>query len=305
MQRFLLRRLIQGVITLFVLSIVVFALARITGDPTDLLVPPEASQETKEEVRRHLGLDKPYHVQYWVFISNAVKGDFGNSLRLQRPAMKLVMQRMPNSLKLSTVAMTMALLLAFPLGIIAAVKKGKSADHFARTFAVLFVTMPAFLVGIIFMELFAVKLGWVPTSGMFEWKSYILPGLTLALIAMAPMTRLLRSSMLDVVDSEYVKLARLKGIPERVVIWKHALRNAVIPLLTMAGVYFGLIVTMAVVVETVFNWPGIGTLAYESIMARDFPVIQAVVIAVAALVMVVNLLVDVAYAYVDPRIRHH
>lgn len=304
MRRFLLRRLVQGVITLFVLSTIVFVLARLTGDPTDLLVPMDATPEAISAVKHELGLDKPYYVQYWVFVSRAVRGDFGDSVRLKRPAMKMVMDRLPNSIKLGAVAMVFALLASFPLGVMSAVKRGKWVDHVARFVAVAGMTAPPFLVGILIMQLFSVKLGWLPSAGMRGPESYIMPGFTLGLFALASMTRLLRSSMLEVLDSEFIKLVRLKGASERIVIWKHAVRNSIMPVLTMGGMYFALMVTVAVVVETVFNWPGIGTLSYSAIIGRDFPVIQAVVIVAAALVILVNLLVDIAYAFLDPRIRH-
>lgn len=304
MQRYILFRLMQAVVTLFVISIVVFLLARASGDPLHLMMPMEASKEDYDLVRKELGLDRPLHIQYVVWLGKVAQGDFGKSLRAKVPVKELLAQRLPNSMKLALVALTFTMLLALPLGIVAAVKKGSGVDTVAKVVALLGQSMPTFWLGIVLMIIFAVWLRWVPTSGMGSLKHYLMPAFTLGWFITAGVMRLVRSSMLEVLDSEYVKLARIKGVSERRVIWLHALRNALIPVITFAAVYFAIFIGAAVVVETVFNWPGVGRLAYEAVIWRDFPIIQGVVITVAAIVMVLNLAVDVVYAYIDPRIRY-
>ena len=304
MARFLLTRFLQSLVALAILSVVVFVLARATGDPLHLILPMSASPEDYANARRYLGLDRPYVEQYLTFIGHAVVGDFGTSLRARRPVSELLRERLPNSIKLATFAMGVSMLMAFPLGVMAAVHKGTGVDRAAQVIAVLGQSLPTFWVAIILVEVVAGRLQWLPAAGMDSFASYILPGFTLGWFVVAGMMRLLRSSMLEVLDSEYVKLARVKGVAERWVVWQHALKNALIPVVTFAGIYFAILVTTAIVVETVFAWPGLGRLAYEAITSRDFPVIQAVVLTTAAIVAVVNLGVDCLYAVVDPRIRY-
>jgi len=233
-----------------------------------------------------------------------VTGDFGMSLRARRPVSELIRQRLPNSLSLAAFAMTVSLAIAFPLGVLAAVKKGTGLDRTAQVIAVLGQSLPTFWVAIVLVEFVAGRLQWLPAGGIDGFASYILPGFTLGWFVVAGLMRLLRSGMLEVLDSEYVKLARVKGVAERRVVWLHALKNALIPVVTFAGIYFAILVTTAIVVETVFAWPGLGRLAYEGISSRDFPVIQAVVLTTAAIVAAVNLGVDCLYAVIDPRLRH-
>lgn len=297
--------LFQALITLFLLSIVIFGLARISGDPTLLMLPDAASREDRDRLRHMLGLDKPIHVQYKVFLVNALKGDFGSSNRSRKPVMELLQQRLPNSMKLAGVSFLMALVLGIGLGVMAAVKRHSFLDSFAQVTAAIGQAIPAFWLGLVLMLIFAVRLRLLPTSGMTDWRSYLMPAFCLSLFVMAGMIRLVRSSMLDVLDSEYIKMARIKGVSDRAVIWKHALRNSLLPLVSFGGVYFALLVTSAIVVETVFSWPGIGTLTFDALMYRDFPVIQGVILTAGAIVIATNLLVDVLYAYIDPRIRYH
>jgi peptide/nickel transport system permease protein len=304
MLRFIAARLLQSLIALAIVSIVVFVLARATGDPLYLILPMSASQEDFDNARRYLGLDRPYVEQYLSFVGRAVTGDFGVSLRARRPVSELIRERLPNSLKLAAFAMGVSLAMAFPLGIMAAVKKGTGLDRAAQIISVLGQSLPTFWVAILLVEFVAGRLQWLPAGGISGFSSYVLPGFTLGWFVVAGLMRLLRSGMLEVLDSEYVKLARVKGVSERRVIWLHALRNALIPVVTFAGIYFAILVTTAIVVETVFAWPGIGRLAYEGISSRDFPVIQAVVLTTAAIVAVVNLCVDCLYAWIDPRIRY-
>ncbi len=304
MIRFVLARLAQSLVALAILTVVVFVLARATGDPLQLILPMSASEEDYANARQYLGLDRPYLEQYLSFVGKALTGDFGTSLRARRPVVELLRDRLPNSLKLAAFAMTVSLLLAFPLGVIAAVHKGTAIDRAAQVVSVLGQSLPTFWVAIVLIEVVAGRLQWLPAAGIEGPASYVLPGFTLGWFVVAGMMRLLRSGMLEVLDSEYVKLARVKGVAERRVIWLHALKNALIPVVTFAGIYFSILVTTAIVVETVFAWPGLGRLAYEAITSRDFPVIQAVVLTTAAVVAVVNLSVDCLYAFIDPRIRY-
>jgi peptide/nickel transport system permease protein len=282
---------------------IIFVLSRLTGDPTMLMLPDDASYEDILQLRRALGLDKPLPVQYWLFISRAVQGDFGRSIKGQMPVIDLIQDRLPNSIKLAGFALLITVVLSFPLGVMAAVKKGTSIDTLANLVAVLGQSLPQFWVGIVLIQVFAVWLRLVPVAGTGSMLHYILPGFTLGWFLVAGMMRLLRSSMLDVLDSEFVKLARIKGVSEWGVIWKHALKNALIPVLTFGAIYLAILITGAILVETVFAWPGVGQLIYQGIVYRDFPIIQAVILLTALIVIGVNLLVDILYAYLDPRIR--
>ena len=304
MLRFVLFRVLQSLIALAILSVVVFVLARTTGDPLHLILPMSATEEDYANARRYLGLDRPYVEQYLSFVGRAITGDFGTSIRARRPVIELIKERLPNSLRLALFAMGVSLAMAFPLGVMAAVKKGGAIDRTAQVIAVLGQSLPTFWVAIVLIEVVAGRLQWLPAGGIGGFTSYILPGFTLGWFVVAGMMRLLRSGMLEVLDSEYVKLARLKGVAERKVVWVHALKNALIPVVTFAGIYFAILVTTAIVVETVFAWPGLGRLAYDGITSRDFPVIQAVVLVTAILVALVNLCVDCVYALIDPRIRY-
>jgi peptide/nickel transport system permease protein len=304
MHKYIVRRFFQSLLALLVLSMLIFLMSRMTGDPTMLMLPDDATREDMERLRHALGLDKPLPVQYWVFLSNAVQGDFGRSIKGQMPVIDMIKERLPNSIKLAAVALCIAVLLAFPLGVVAAVKKDTALDTVANIVAVLGQSLPQFWVGIVLIQVFAVHLRWLPVAGVGSLAHYVLPAFTLGWFVVAGMMRLLRSSMLDVLGSEFVKLARIKGLPGRTVIWKHALRNALIPVLTFGAIYLAILVTGAILVETVFAWPGIGQLIYQGIVFRDFPVVQAVVLLTAAIVIAVNLLVDITYAYIDPRIRY-
>jgi peptide/nickel transport system permease protein len=302
--RFVAVRVLQSLVALAILSVVVFVLARATGDPLHMILPMSATEEDYRYARAYLGLDRPYVEQYLTFVGRAVMGDFGTSIRARRPVGELIGERLPNSLRLAAFAMAVSLAMAFPLGVMAAVKKGSGVDRAAQIVAVLGQSLPTFWVAIVLVEVVAGRLQWLPAGGISGFSSYILPGFTLGWFVVAGMMRLLRSGMLEVLDSEYVKLARVKGVVERRVVWVHALKNALIPVVTFAGIYFAILVTTAIVVETVFAWPGLGRLAYEGITSRDFPVIQAVVLTTAAIVAVVNLCVDCLYAVIDPRIRY-
>jgi peptide/nickel transport system permease protein len=304
MIRFVAVRLVQSLVALALLSIIVFILARATGDPLSMILPMSATEEDYAYARAYLGLDRPYVEQYLSFVGRAAIGDFGTSIRARKPVSELIQERLPNSLKLATFAMAVSVAMAFPLGIMAAVKKGTSVDRIAQIVSILGQSVPTFWLAIVLVEFVAGRWQWLPAGGIDSFSSYVLPGFTLGWFFVAGMMRLLRSGMLEVLDSEYVKLARVKGVIESRVVWVHALKNALIPVVTFAGIYFSILVTTAIVVETVFAWPGLGRLAYEGISGRDFPVIQAVVLVTAAIVAVVNLGVDCLYALIDPRIRY-
>jgi peptide/nickel transport system permease protein len=303
MQRYVLKRIFQSLLTLLVLSMLIFIVCRRTGDPVLLMLPDDASHEDVAQLRTALGLDRPLPVQYWLFLKSAMQGDFGRSIKGQVPVLDLIKERLPNSIRLALVALLITVVLAFPLGVMAAVKKGTAIDTLANLIAVLGQSLPQFWVGIVLIQVFAVHLRWLPVAGNSSLWHYILPGFTLGWFLVAGIMRLLRSSMLDVLDSEFVKLARIKGVSGWSVVWKHALKNAVMPVLTFAAIYLAILITGAILVETVFAWPGIGQLIYQGIVYRDFPVIQAVVLLTAVIVVSVNFVVDITYGYLDPRIR--
>ena len=297
-------RVLQGVVVLFAISILVFVIVRLTGDPRDVLLPPEATQEDYERLGKILGLDKSLPVQYGIFIMNIAKGDFGMSIRAKRPVSELLLKRLPNSVKLSGFAMVIAFFLSLSLGVTAAAKKGSGIDTLVKVFCILGMAVPHFWLGIMFILFFSVELRLFPSSGTGGIQYYILPGVTIGWSASTAMMRLLRSSMLEVLDTEYVKLARIKGVSESWVIWRHALRNALIPMVTFGGFYFATAIGTAVIVETIFAWPGLGRLAYEALVWRDFPVIQGVVLLITAIVVITNLVVDILYVCLDPRVRY-
>jgi len=305
MQRYISRRLIQMIIALFLMSVIVFLLGRLTGDPVSMLLSQYSTEEDRVRITEQLGLNKPVIEQYGIFIFNALKGDLGKSVAGDnRPALALILERFPASLKLALVALIISIFIGIPLGVLSAVRRGSFLDASARLLALLGQSLPAFWLGIVLMYFFSVKLRLLPTSGYGGIRHFILPAATMGLFTVAAVTRLTRSSMLEVLDSEYIKLARIKGVSEAIVIWKHALRNSLMPVITFMGTFFATMITGAVVIETVFSWPGIGRLAYESILNRDFPVMQAVILFMTSLYIMANLIVDVLYAWVDPRIRY-
>src|SRR6266850_203475 len=303
MRRFVLRRAAYAVVSLFLLSVTIFLFVRVTGDPTVLLVEPGASKADLEALRMDLGLDRSLVVQYGAFMRDLLRGDFGRSFYYRTPVLELYLSRLPNSLMLAVAAMAFSLLIGIPSGIMAAVRVGGWGDSGGKIFTLLGLSMPQFWVGLLLILFFSVYLGWLPSSGSGTVWHVLMPAFALGWYFAAAHMRLTRSSMLEVLGSEYVKLARLKGLPEFRVIAKHAFKNALIPVLTLAGINLVLMVNVAVVVETVFAWPGIGRLFYEGIAFRDFPVVQATVILGGFMIVVVNLLVDVLYAVIDPRIR--
>jgi ABC-type dipeptide/oligopeptide/nickel transport system permease component len=304
MKRYVVQRLGYSVISLVLLSLVIFLFVRLTGDPAVLLVEPGASQSDLEAIRLQLGLDRPLWEQYATFVGSLVRGDFGNSFYYRTPVLDLYLSRLPNSLLLAAAAMAFSLLIGIPTGVMAAVRVNRWWDRAGKIFALLGLSMPSFWVGLLLILFFSVYLEWLPSSGSGTVWHVLMPAFALGWYFAAAHMRLTRSSMLEVLGSEYVKLARLKGLPEALVISKHALKNALIPVLTLAGINLVLMVNVAVVVETVFAWPGIGRLLYEGISFRDFPVVQATVLLGGAMIIVVNFVVDVLYAVIDPRIRY-
>jgi len=304
MKRYLVKRIGYSLLSLFLLSVIIFFFVRVTGDPAVLLVEPGASKADLDAVREQLGLDRSLGVQYVTFVTDVLRGDFGKSFYYRTPVLELYLSRLPNSLLLAACAMIFSLVIGIPSGILAAVRLNGWWDRVGKIFALLGLSLPSFYVGLLLILFFSVHLGWLPSSGSGTALHVIMPALALGWVFAAYNMRLTRSSMLEVMGSEYVKLARLKGLPEALVISKHAFKNALIPVLTLAGINLIIMVNVAIVVETVFAWPGVGRLAYEGITFRDFPVVQATVIIGGAMIVVVNLIVDVLYAVIDPRIRY-
>jgi peptide/nickel transport system permease protein len=303
MRQYIARRVAYSLLSLFLLSVTIFLFVRVTGDPAALLVEPGASEADIAAIHHQFGLDRPLLVQYGIFISSLLRGDLGQSFYYRMPVMSLYLSRLPNSLILAVVAMGFSLLVGIPSGILAAVKVGRFWDSAGKLFALLGLSLPSFWVGLVLILVFSVYLGWLPSSGAGTPLHLIMPAFALGWYFAAAHMRLTRSSMLEVLGSEYIKLARIKGLPQSLVIAKHAFKNALIPVLTLAGINLVIMVNVAVVVETVFAWPGIGRLLYEGVAFRDFPVVQGVVLLGGAMIVIVNMLVDILYAVIDPRIR--
>ncbi len=293
----------QGAVLMCLVATIVFFLGRLTGNPVDMILPEEATAEDRAALIATLGLDGPLHEQFFIFVANALQGDLGTSIRMRQPATEAFFSRLPNTLAVIPWALLLAMSVGIPLGVLAALNRGKFIDRMVGTVAVLGVATPSFWLGVLLIFVFSVELGWLPSGRMGGPSHYVLPVITLSAFLVAGFTRLVRSSMLEVMDSEYVKLARIKGLSEFVVVWKHCLRNALIPVLSLWGVFIGNLITGAIVTETVFAWPGVGRLTYEAVIFRDFPLLQATIILKAMLILSINLMVDILYAYVDPRIR--
>jgi len=302
-RQFILRRSGYALLSLLLLSLTIFFFVRVTGDPTTLLVEPGDSDADIAAMKHQFGLDRPLWIQYALFMAALFRGDLGQSFYYQTPVFQLYLDRLPNSLLLASVAMAFSLVVGIPSGVLAAVRIGRFWDSAGKLFTLLGLSLPSFLVGLLLILFFSVYLGWLPSSGSGTFWHLLMPAFALGWYFAAAHMRLTRSSMLDVLGSEYVKLARLKGLPEALVIGKHAFKNALIPVLTLAGINLIVMINVAVVVETVFAWPGIGRLLAEGINARDFPVVQGVVLMGGGMIVVVNLMVDIVYAVIDPRIR--
>lgn len=304
MQRFLIRRFVIVIVTLFAVSIIIFIMARAGGDPRTMLLDDYADEQQWQELGQALGIDKPYYQQYGIFIADLFQGDLGQSIKERRPVIDVIGQRIWPTFQLGLAAFAFSVVIGIPLGVLSSIQRGSALDIVGKVVALIGQSAPSFWLGIMFMFWFAVKLGWVPPSGRGEWRSIILPMVTLGWVFIAANLRLMRSAMLDVLDSEYVKLARAKGVTNRAVLWKHAFRNALIPPLTFAGVNLGALITGSLTTELVFAWPGLGQLAVQALWAFDYPLLQGIVIIYTLMYVAAAFFVDVLYAYIDPRIRY-
>jgi peptide/nickel transport system permease protein len=310
MGRFIIRRLLSSLLVLWGVTLLVFITLRLSGDPVQLLLRQgNPTQEDIERLRHALKLDRPLLEQYAVFVGSALRGDFGESLRYRTPALDEVLSRVPATLELSIAAYLFALIIAIPTGIVSAVKRGGFADFSSRFVSLIGVSFPSFWLGLILILIFSVRLKWLPVSGRGEGpaeelKALILPAVTLGTAYAATLMRLLRSSLLEVLNQDFIRTARAKGLRDRAVLIRHALRNALIPVVTVAGLQIGFLLSGSVIVEVVFSWPGVGRLVVDSIGARDYPIVQAAVVLLAAALIIVNLAVDLVYALIDPRIHY-
>jgi peptide/nickel transport system permease protein len=303
MGQFMMRRTLYAIVTLFILSLTIFTVVRLTGDPVTLLAEPGARAEDLDRVRVEWGLDRPWPVQYLAFVKNVFTGQLGKSFNYEMPVSTLYFQRLPNSLELAFAATLISFFIGIPAGIISAVRVNSAWDNFGKIVALLGLSVPGFWLGLVLILVFSVWLHWLPTSGQGGWQHLIMPALALGWYFAASLLRLTRSSMLEVLRSEYVKLARLKGLPGYVVLGVHAFKNALIPVLTLAGVNLVVMINAAVIIEVIFAWPGIGRLLYEGIFQRDFPLVQGIVMEAGIMIVLINLIIDLLYAYIDPRIR--
>jgi peptide/nickel transport system permease protein len=302
---YVLRRLWQSALTLAGVSVLVFVILRVLpGDPAKMLLPDGAPQSAVDELNRQLGLHEPLHVQYALFLRSVFRGDFGQSFQYRAPALQVVTERLAATVQLALAALLITVSVGVSLGIVAAVRRGTRYDYASTILAVLGQSLPNFWLGIMLILLFGVALRWLPTSGFESWRHLILPAVTLAAFPMALVARLTRSSMLEILGRDFIRTGRAKGLTERAVILRHALRNAAVPLLTVLGLQIGTLLGGAVITESVFAWPGMGKLVVDAIFFRDFPVVQTVLILSATIFVVINLLVDLLYTVIDPRIRY-
>jgi len=300
---YLARRLAQALLVLLGVSFIVFFILYLTGDPVLILLPPDASAEDVQKFREAMGFNDPFIVQYGRFLAGALRGDFGQSVRHGEPAFSLVVERMPATFELAGAALLVALGLAIPAGIVSAVRRNTLVDYVSTVVALLGQSMPTFWLGIMLILVFSVQLNLLPSSGRGSLEHLVLPAITLGLFTTARITRLTRSGMLEVLGQDYIRTARAKGVSDPPVVWKHALKNAAIPIVTIVGIELGTLLGGSVITETIFAWPGVGRLSVQAIYNRDYPVVQAAVFLLASTFVLVNLFVDVVYTYLDPRIR--
>lgn len=308
MKRFILTRIFYSILTLWLLTVIIFVMVRLTGDPAELLGEyPGAAESDLEAQRERWGLNDSWPTQYGKFVSNIFQGDFGRSFQFGTSVTDIYFTRLPNSLQLALAGFVISIVIGVPLGILSAVKLNSGWDNFGKLIALLGLSVPGFLLALVLILIFGVWLDWFPVLGkgdsFWDMKFLVMPAFALGWYFAGSMLRLTRSSMLEVLGSDYVKLARLKGVPEWVVISKHAFKNAMIPVLTLAGLQLVLMINVAVVVEVIFQWPGVGSLIFDGLQGRDFPVVQGSLLMAGAMIVGVNLALDVLYAYVDPRIR--
>jgi ABC-type dipeptide/oligopeptide/nickel transport system permease component len=304
MLQYLFKRLWHTVYVIIGVSVISFFFIHLSGDPVMLMLPGDASHQEIEDLREQLGFNDPIYVQYLRFAWQAVRGEFGQSLYYKVPAVELILERLPASLELAIAAMLIALVVAVPIGIISAVRRGSLLDMGSMLAALFGLSMPHFWLGIMLIMIFSVNLGWLPTSGRGTLAQLIMPSVALGLSLMAMFARLTRSVMLEVLSLDYIRTARSKGLKERIVVAKHAFKNALIPLVTVAGMQFGFLLGGTVIIETVFAWPGVGRLVVQAIFNRDYPLVQAVVLVLAVIFVVVNFIVDMLYMYLDPQISY-
>ena len=300
---YILKRLFHSIFVLIGISVVVFIILHLTGDPAALLMPMDATPEQVAQFRKEMGFTDPLLVQYWRFFKGTLRLDFGLSFRHSQPALDLVLERMPATIQLTITAMIIAMIIAVPVGIISAIRRNSILDHIGMTGALLGQSTPVFWLGIMLILVFSVTFQWFPSSGRGTLEHLILPAVTLGMFSMARTARMMRSSMLEVLGQEYMKTARAKGLSPRMVILKHALKNALIPVVTIVGMELGTLLGGAVITETIFAWPGVGRLAVQAIYNRDYPVVQAAVFLLASIFVLVNLVVDILYTYLDPRVK--
>jgi len=303
MKVFLARRLAQSVLVLLGVSFIVFFILYLTGDPALVLLPPDSSEEDVQKFRQAMGFNDPFIVQYGRFLVGALHGNFGQSVRHGEPAFGLVVERMPATFQLSGAALLVALCLAIPAGIVSAVRRNTVLDYISTVVALLGQSMPTFWLGIMLILVFSVQFNLLPSSGRGTLEHLILPATTLGLFTTARITRLTRSGMLEVLGQDYIRTARAKGVSDPPVVWKHALKNAAIPIVTIVGIELGTLLGGSIITETIFAWPGVGRLSVQAINNRDYPVVQAAVFLLSSTFVLVNLVVDVVYTYLDPRIR--
>jgi len=303
MGRYVVRRLLQTIFVMWAVSFVAFAVMFLTGDPVTAMVGEDWSREQIEEFRHNMGFDQPWYVQYWNFLSRAVQGDLGLSLRQRQPNLQLVFDRMPATLELTLLAMLISLVIAIPAGIISAVKRNSLIDNITMLGAIFGQSMPSFWLGIMLILIFGVYLHWTPIAGRGTWAHMILPAITLSAYPTARNARIMRSSLLEVLGQAYITTANAKGLKPFIVLTRHAVRNALIPLVTVIGIEFGALLGGAVITETIFAWPGVGRMAIQAIQGRDIPLVQASVIVLATFFVLINLAVDLIYTVLDPRIR--
>jgi peptide/nickel transport system permease protein len=304
MLAYVLRRLGSAVITVLLMSVLIFVLVRMVGDPAYLLMPPEATEADRQLFRVQLGLADPVPLQYLRFLAGMVRGDMGNSFHFGVPALSMALGRLGSSLVLVGCSLALALLVGLSLGVASAVRNGSWMDRLASVFALFGQAAPPFFIALLLIRLFSVQLGWLPTGGHGTWRHLVLPVIALSWYSAAGIARLTRANMLTVLEADYIRMARIKGLPERVVIGTHALRNAALPIVAFTASQFGVLISGAVAIETVFSWPGFGSLMVEAISTLDFTVVQAAVVVSVLLFVTINLAVDVVYALIDPRIGY-
>jgi peptide/nickel transport system permease protein len=321
MQKYVLIRGLYSIVTLWLLVTIVFAMVRLSGDPVEMKGEIGADKAYTEQLRRDWGLDRPIYIQYASFMGNLLRGDFGHSFEKSLPVATIYFERLPNSLKLGFAAFIISIIIGVPLGMISALKVNTWWDSLGKSVALLGLSVPGFFVGLVLIIVFGVNLGWLPVLGkgpsafdasppwtwvtfwFQDWQYLALPAFALGWYFSGAMLRIARSGMLDVLGTDYVKLVRLKGVPEWIVIAKHALKNAMIPILTIAGLNLVVMINVAIVIEVIFNWPGVGLLLYDGLTNRDFPMVQGVVLMSGVMIVLLNFTIDVLYAYVDPRVR--